>query len=74
MSMIKNIININIKNFNIYTIISTLFLLGGLIHYIYWGSRYGIWNDIGIYSLTIVFVIPGIIGILISLMEKEDEN
>ena len=65
---------INIKNFNIFTVLSVLFLLAGIIHYLYWGSRYGVWDDIGIYSLTIVLVIPGIIGILVSLMEKEEED
>ena len=63
---------IDIKNFNILTIFSILVLLAGLLIYIYWGTRYGVWYDIGIYSLAIVFIIPGIIGILLSLMEKEE--
>jgi len=67
-------IKLNFKNFNEYTILSILFLLGGLLHYIYWGIRYGVWYDIGIYSLTIVLVLPGIIGIIISLMEKEEKD
>ncbi len=67
-------IKLNLKNFNEYTIISILFLLGGLIHYIYWGIRYGIWYDVGIYSITIVLVLPGIIGIILSLMEKEEKD
>jgi len=71
MDMIKNIFKINTKNFNIFTVLSILFLLAGLIHWIYWGARYGAWTDIGIYSITIVFVLPGIIGILLTLHEKE---
>ncbi len=67
-------IKINIKKFNAYTILSILFLLGGLLHYIYWGARYGVWYDIGIYSITIVLVLPGIIGIILSLMEEEKEE
>jgi hypothetical protein len=63
---------IDIKNFNLLTIFSILVLLAGLLIYIYWGTRYGVWYDIGIYSLTIIFVIPGLIGILLSLMEKEE--
>jgi hypothetical protein len=66
--------NIDIKNFNIYTILSILFLLAGLFYYIYWGTRYGIWYDIGIYSITIVMIIPGVVGILLSLREKEEED
>jgi len=67
-------IKLNIKNFNAYTILSILFLLGGLLHYIYWGTRYGVWYDIGIYSITIVLVLPGIIGIILSLMEEKKEG
>ena len=63
---------IDVKNFNLLTIFSILVLLAGLLIYIYWGTRYGVWYDIGIYSLTIVFVIPGIIGILLSLMKKDE--
>ena len=73
MGIIKDLFNIKLKNFNIYTVLSILFLLGGIIHYIYWGSRYGVWYDIGIYSITIVLVIPGIIGIFLSLMEKKED-
>ncbi len=63
---------INIKNFNVFTILSILFLLAGILIYIYWGTRYEIWYDVGIYSLTIVFIIPGIIGLILSLMKKEE--
>jgi len=73
MGIIKDLFNIKLKNYNIYTVLSIIFLLGGIIHYIYWGSRYGVWYDIGIYSITIVLVIPGIIGIFLSLMEKEED-
>ena len=68
-------IKLNFKNLNEYTILSLLFLFGGIIHYIYWGIRYGVWYDIGIYSLTIVLILPGIIGLILSLMdEKEEKN
>jgi hypothetical protein len=56
-----------------YTIISILFILAGLLLWISWGIISGIWYDIGIYSITIVLVLPGIIGTIISLMEKEEE-
>jgi len=74
MDIIKDMFKIDIKNFNIFTIISILFLLAGIFHYLYWGARYGDWFDIGIYSLTIVLVIPGIIGILLTLREKKEED
>jgi hypothetical protein len=63
-------ISIDKKNFSIFTILSLLFLIAGIVFYIYWGSRYGVWYDIGIYSITIVFVLSGIIGTLLSLYEK----
>jgi len=66
-------LKLNMKNFNVYTILSILFLLGGLLFWISWGITYGVWYDIGIYSVTIVFVVAGIVGIIISLMEKEEE-
>jgi hypothetical protein len=65
-------IKLNLKNFNRFTILSILFLLAGVIHYLYWGARYGIWVDTGIYSITIVLIIPGIVGIILTLMEKEE--
>ena len=67
-------IKINIKKFNVFTLISLLALIAGLGFYIYWGVRYGVWYDIGIYSLTIVLVLPGVIGTILSLLEKPDEE
>ncbi len=74
MEIVKNMFNINFKNFNLFTVLSILCLLAGILFWIYWGLRYGIWYDIGIYSITIVLVIPGVIGFLLSLMEKEEED
>ena len=65
---------INIKKFNVFTLISLLTLIAGVGLYIYWGIRYGVWYDIGIYSVTSVFVISGIVGILLSLYEKNEEQ
>ena len=70
---ILNMININTKNFNVFTILALLALVTGIVFYIYWGSRYGVWYDIGIYSITIVFVLSGIFGTLLSLYEKAEE-
>ena len=67
-------INIDTENFSIFTIISLLFLIAGIVFYIYWGSRYGVWIDSGIYSITIVFVLSGILGTLLSLYEKPEES
>jgi hypothetical protein len=74
MDITKNKFNINIKNFNIYTVLSILFILGGLLFWIYWGTRYNVWYDIGIYSITIVLVLSGIIGLILSLMDRSEEK
>jgi len=64
---------INIKNFNVFTLISLLLLLAGIAIYLWWGSTFGVWYDIGIYSLTIVLVLAGIFGMLLSLLEKSED-
>ncbi len=64
----------NIKEINEWTILSILLLLAGILFYIYWGIRYGVWVDIGIYSITIVFVISGICGFFLSTIKQEKET
>lgn len=65
--------NINIRNINEKTIVSLLVLLAGILFYIYWGATYGVWADIGIYSITIILVLFGLFGTLLSLLEAEEE-
>ena len=70
-----NMIKINRKKFNIFTLISLLFLLAGVLFYISWVIRFpNAWADIGIYSFTIIFVLAGLLGILITLYESPDED
>jgi len=54
------------------TIISVLMLLVGIIFYLGWSLRYDAWTNIGVYSLTIILVVPGILGLLLS-MHQEDK-
>jgi hypothetical protein len=66
---------LSMKNINAYTIVALIVLIGGLLLYITWGFRYGVWADIGIYSITIVLVLGGLLGAIISLsMEKTEEE
>lgn len=68
-------LNLSLKNFSFFTILSLLMIIFGLIHYLYFNLRYGdTWTDIGIYSFTIMFVFPGVIGLIISLMDKKEEE
>ena len=69
-------LKINIKNFNVYSVLSILFLIAGIGYWIYWIIRYsdkGIVYDIGIYSFSIIFIIAGIVGFILSLMDKKEE-
>jgi hypothetical protein len=69
-----DMIKINRKKFNIFTLISLLFLIAGILFYISWGVRFGVWYDIGSYSITIVLVLAGLLGILITLYEAPEEK
>jgi hypothetical protein len=65
----------SLKNINAYTIVALIVLLAGLVLYISWGLRYNVWADIGIYSITIVLVLGGLLGAILSLtFEKTDEE
>lgn len=68
-----DMIKINVKNFNVFTLISLLSLIAGIALYLWWGGTFGVWYDIGIYSLTIILVLAGIFGTLLSLHEKTEE-
>lgn len=67
-------IKINMKNLNIFTVLSIFMFLLGIVFYIYWGIRFGVWTDVGIYSITIFFVLTGIIGTILTLYEKSEET
>lgn len=75
---VKEMINLkdltDIKKYNFKTALSLLLLIAGVLFYIYWGVTYGVWADIGIYSITIVFVLAGIFGMMLSLLEGEGKK
>ena len=75
---VKEMVNlrdlVDIKKYNFKTVLSLLLLITGILFYIYWGVTYGVWADIGIYSITIVFVLAGIFGMILSLFEDEEEK
>jgi hypothetical protein len=64
----------NIRNINAWTIVALIILIAGLILYITWGLRYNVWADVGIYSITIVFVLGGLIGSILSLTLEKSED
>ena len=66
---------LSLKNINAYTIFALIVLIAGILLYISWGLRYGVWVDVGIYSITIVLVLGGLFGMILSLfMEKTEEK
>jgi multidrug resistance efflux pump len=66
---------LSINNINAYTIVALIILIAGLLFYISWGLRYSVWTDVGIYSITIVLVLSGLLGTIISLtLEKSEEE
>jgi hypothetical protein len=68
-------IKLNREKFNIFTLISLLFLIAGILFYISWVIRFpNAWADIGIYSITIVFVLGGLLGIILTLYDSPEEN
>ncbi|HID25713.1 MAG TPA: hypothetical protein EYP23_04550 [Thermoplasmata archaeon] len=56
---------------NVGTMASILVLACGLIFYVGWSSIYNAWTDIGVYSVSIIFILLGILGTLISLIKEE---
>ena len=67
-------IKINIRNANIYTVLSLLLLIAGFGFYLYWGVRYGVWIDIGVYALTSLLLLAGLFGLILSLLDKNEES
>jgi hypothetical protein len=65
---------LSIRNFNMYSIISLIVLIAGIALYVTWGLTYNVWADIGIYSITIVLVLSGILGLIISLSLESEEK
>ena len=65
---------LSLKNINIYTIFALIVLIAGLLLYITWGLRYGVWADIGIYSITIVLVLGGLLGRLFPFQWKKQKR
>ncbi len=64
----------SLKNINAYTIVALIVLIAGLLLYISWGLRFNIWYDIGIYSITIILVLGGLIGTILSLTFEKTED
>ncbi|MGC8574107.1 MAG: hypothetical protein ACP5RG_01430 [Thermoplasmata archaeon] len=52
--------------------LSFIMLLGAAIFYLSWSIAYGDWNDIGLYSISIILILFGILGIWLSRLRAKD--
>ncbi len=52
--------------------LSFVMLLGAVIFYLSWSIAYGDWNDIGLYSISIILILFGILGIWLSRLRAKD--
>ena len=66
-------IDIEIK-WDMKSMLSAIVVAMGIIFYITWGAFYGVWTDIGVYSLTIVLVATGAAGLLYTWTPDQEEK
>ena len=55
------------------TVLGLLFLVSGIIFYLAWSAYYDAWTDIGVYSFSIVMIVSGVLGILLSIFPEKSE-
>ncbi|MGC8644682.1 MAG: hypothetical protein ACP5UO_00255 [Thermoplasmata archaeon] len=54
--------------------LSMALLAGSVVFYLGWSIAYGDWNDIGLYSLSIILILFGILGIVLSRIRLREES
>lgn len=55
--------------------LSFILLLGAVLFYVGWSIAYGDWNDIGLYSVSVILILFGILGIVLSRLKiKQQES
>ncbi|HEC76631.1 MAG TPA: hypothetical protein ENI33_05190 [Thermoplasmatales archaeon] len=52
-------------------IVSAIALITGILFYIIWGITYNVWADVGIYSVSIVLIGFGVLGLLFCKIEEK---
>jgi hypothetical protein len=66
---------LHMKNFNVYSVLALIMIIAGIVLYFIWGMQYNVWTDIGIYSITSVLVLGGLLGFIVSLtLERTTED
>ncbi|MFA5861154.1 MAG: hypothetical protein WDA16_05615 [Candidatus Thermoplasmatota archaeon] len=54
--------------FNGWTILSLVLLLLGAAFWLYMGTTYNNWTDVGVYAVGVTLIGFGLVGMLVSLM------
>lgn len=54
--------------------LSFALLLAGVAFYVGWSIAYGDWNDIGLYSVSVILILFGILGVVLSHFKIKQEE
>ncbi len=54
--------------------LSFALLLGAVVFYVGWSIAYGDWYDIGLYSVSVILILFGILGIVLSHFRIKQEE
>ncbi|MEM4777991.1 MAG: hypothetical protein QW062_00895 [Thermoplasmatales archaeon] len=54
--------------------LSLLLLIGAVVVYLSWSIAYGDWNDIGLYSISVVLILFGALGVALSRLRIREET
>jgi hypothetical protein len=49
---------------NVKSVLSLIAIIIGILFYLLWGITYNIWADVGIYSVSAIFIVLGVLGLL----------
>ena len=54
--------------FTLWTVLSLLLIVVGVAFWVWMGSTYDNWSDIGVYSIGVTFIGFGLVGTFVSLL------
>lgn len=54
--------------------LSFALLLGAVVFYVGWSIAFGDWYDIGLYSVSVILILFGILGIALSRLKIKQEE
>ncbi|MEM0127978.1 MAG: DUF3149 domain-containing protein [Thermoplasmatales archaeon] len=53
--------------------LSLILVVGAVVFYLGWSITYGDWNDIGLYSISVILILFGILGVVVSRLKMREE-